>query len=43
MLQNLQLNRRTACGLLADFIRFGLVEFVFNEHKFFYKLNTKQL
>lgn len=36
------LSHQTACGLLADFIRFGLVEPVFIGHKFYYKLNKGQ-
>lgn len=36
-----RLNRKTASGLLADFIRFGLVEPVFHEHKFYFKLNKE--
>lgn len=36
-----RLNRKTACELLADFIRFGLVEPVFSGHKFYFKL-TKE-
>lgn len=35
------LNRKTACELLADFIRFGLVEPVFTGHKFYFKLNKE--
>ena len=37
MLQTLQ----TTCELLADFIRFGLVELVFHGHKFYFKLNKE--
>lgn len=33
-------DRRTMCRLLADFIRFGLVEQVFVEHQFYYQLKT---
>ena len=33
-----RLSRPEACQLLADFIRFGLVEQVFQEHTFFYRL-----
>lgn len=33
------LNRKIASELLADFIRFGLVEPVFSGHKFYFKLN----
>ena len=36
-----RLNRKTACELLADFIRFGLVEPVFHGHKFYFKLNKE--
>ncbi len=36
-----RLHRQTACELLADFIRFGLVEPVFAGHQFYYKL-TKE-
>lgn len=36
-----RINRQTACGLLADFIRFGLVEPVFEEHKFYFKLKKE--
>lgn len=36
-----KLNRKTACELLADFIRFGLVEPVFSGHKFYFKLNKE--
>lgn len=35
------LNRKTACELLADFIRFGLVEPVFSGHKFYFRLNKE--
>ncbi len=35
------LNRKAACELLADFIRFGLVEPVFSGHKFYFKLNKE--
>ena len=37
-----RLNRRTMCELLADFIRFGLVEPTFEGHQFYYKL-TKDM
>ena len=33
-------DRRTMCRLLADFIRFGLVEQVFVEHQFYYQIKT---
>lgn len=36
-----RLNRKAACDLLADFIRFGLVEPVFSGHKFYFKLNKE--
>ena len=36
-----RLKRTTTCNLLADFIRFGLVEFVFQGHKFYFKLNEE--
>lgn len=36
-----KLNRLTASELLADFIRFGLVEPVFSGHKFYFKLNKE--
>lgn len=36
-----KINRQTACELLADFIRFGLVEPVFSGHKFYFKLNKE--
>lgn len=36
-----RLNRKTACELLADFIRFDLVEPVFSGHKFYFKLNKE--
>ena len=36
-----QLNRYTACNLLADFIRFELVAPVFLSHKFYFKLNEE--
>lgn len=36
-----RLNRKVASELLADFIRFGLVESVFCRHKFYFKLNTE--
>lgn len=36
-----RLNRKTACALLADFIRFGLVEPVFSGHKFYFQLNKE--
>lgn len=36
-----RLNRKAACELLADFIRFGLVEPVFSGHKFYFKLNKE--
>ena len=36
-----RLNRKTACELLADFIRFGLVEPVFHGHQFYFKLNKE--
>lgn len=32
-------NRKTMCRLLADFIRFGLVSPVFQDHQFYFKLN----
>lgn len=35
------ISRHTACGLLADFIRFGVVEPVFYEHKFYFKLRKE--
>lgn len=35
------LNRKTASELLADFIRFGLVEPVFSGHKFYFRLNQE--
>lgn len=35
------LDRKTACELLADFIRFGLVEPIFSGHKFYFKLNKE--
>ena len=42
MLQTLQINpQRQHCELLADFIRFGLVELVFHGHKFYFKLNKE--
>ena len=34
-------SRPTTCNLLADFIRFGLVETVFQGHKFYFKLNEE--
>ena len=36
-----RLNHKTTCELLADFIRFGLVELVFHGHKFYFKLNKE--
>lgn len=36
-----KLNRMIASELLADFIRFGLVEPVFSGHKFYFKLNKE--
>lgn len=36
-----RLHRTTTCNLLADFIRFGLVESVFQGHKFYFKLNEE--
>lgn len=36
-----RLNRKATCELLADFIRFGLVEPVFTGHKFYFKLNKE--
>ncbi|GFH98402.1 helix-turn-helix domain-containing protein [uncultured Phocaeicola sp.] len=36
-----RLNRKTAYELLADFVRFGLVEPVFHGHKFYFKLNKE--
>lgn len=36
-----KLNRKVICGLLADFIRFGLVEPIFSGHKFYFKLNQE--
>ena len=36
-----RLNRKTTCELLADFIRFGLVEPVFHGHEFYYKLKKE--
>lgn len=33
-----KLNRNTVCNLLADFIRFDLITFVFLSHKFYFKL-----
>lgn len=36
-----RLNRKVACALLADFIRFGLVEPVFSGHKFYFQLNKE--
>lgn len=33
-------DRRSLCQLLADFIRFGLVEQVFTGHRFHYRLRT---
>lgn len=36
-----RLKRTTTCNLLADFIRFGLVESVFQGHKFYFKLNEE--
>ncbi len=36
-----RLHRQATCELLADFIRFGLVEPVFEGHQFYYKL-TKE-
>lgn len=35
------LSRKETCELLADFIRFGLVQPVFNRHKFFYRLQAE--
>lgn len=32
-------SRKTMCNLLADFIRFGLVEPTFQGHQFYFKLN----
>lgn len=34
-------SRPTMCNLLADFIRFGLVTYVFQGHKFYFKLNEE--
>jgi len=34
-------NHKTTCELLADFIRFGLVELVFHGHKFYFQLATE--
>lgn len=36
-----RLNRVTACKLLADFIRFGLISTDFQGHKFYFKLNEE--
>ena len=36
-----RLNRKTAYELLADFVRFGLVEPVFHGHQFYFKLNKE--
>lgn len=36
-----RLNRKAACELLADFIRFDLVEPVFSGHKFYFTLNKE--
>lgn len=36
-----RLNRKAACELLADFIRFGLVEPVFSGHQFYFRLNKE--
>ena len=32
------MNRKLITNLLADFIRFGLVEQVFHEHTFYFRL-----
>lgn len=36
-----KINRSTTSELLADFIRFGLVEFVFSGHKFYFRLKKE--
>ena len=37
-----QMPRKQVIGLLADFIRFDLVEQIFREHTFYFKLKTEQ-
>ena len=36
--RHVRLNRKETCRILADFIRFGLVETLFREHTFYYRL-----
>lgn len=36
-----QMNRKKTCQLIADFIRFDLLEEVFDNHKFYFRLKTE--
>ena len=36
-----QMNRKKTCQLIADFIRFDLLEEVFDNHKFYFRLKAE--